>query len=144
MDVLEKNLRYIYFIGSLCLILLTVVACQGGTDAADAFAALPEGSAERGEALFTESIEGAPTCISCHALDDQRMIGPGMAGYAQRAATTVADQGAGPYSYIAIVNPSAHIADGYGNLMYTEYRSRLDEQQIADLIAYMLSFEGDG
>ncbi|MCA9913378.1 MAG: cytochrome c [Anaerolineae bacterium] len=101
--------------------------------------ALPEGDAERGAALFSESINGAPTCSSCHALTDERMTGPGLAGYSERAASQVEGESAEEYTYQSIVRPSAHLVEGYGNLMYAEYRSRLSEQQVADLMAYLLT-----
>lgn len=122
---------------SLTLVLL-LTACQPQPDPVEAVAALPEGDPTRGETLFAEAIGGTPTCISCHLLTDQADIGPGMAGYGDRAGSTVPDQSAEVYSYVAIMNPADHIVAGYGNVMYSEYRSRLNEQQVADLIAYML------
>lgn len=102
-------------------------------------ASLPEGDAERGAELFTERVNGTPACISCHALSDESRTGPGVAGYGEIAGSRVGGQSAEEYTYQAIVRPSAHLVEGYGNLMYAEYRSRLSEQQIADLMAYLLT-----
>jgi len=124
-------------VAALLSVLLLVAACQ--SQPVD-LSSLPEGDAARGEALFEESVNGAPTCASCHALTDERRIGPGMAGYADVAGERVEDQSAEEYTYVAIMNPAQHIVEGYTNLMYTEYRTRLSDQQTADLMAYMLTF----
>lgn len=134
---------------SLFIIVLVLSACGSSSidieEVRAELAALPEGSAERGEALFAESINGMPSCISCHALGDDRdgLAGPPMGGYPERAGSTIEEQNAELYTYTATVYPASHIVSGYGNLMYTEYGSRLNDQQIADLIAYMLNPTGD-
>jgi len=126
----------------LMLLLLTLIlaACGGGgTDPADVVAELPDGDPVRGAALYVEAINGAPTCQSCHALDESSGgVGPSLGGYAERAANEVSGQNAEVYTYIAIIKPADHIVDGYGNLMYTEYRSKLEARDIADLIAFLL------
>ena len=120
-------------------VMVTILAaCQASSDVSETVAALPDGDPARGETLFAESIDGAPTCTSCHALTDASGIGPGLAGYAEIAGNRVDGQSAEVYTYITIMTPSDYIVNGYGNLMYAEYRSRLDEQQVADLIAFML------
>lgn len=119
----------------LCAFLLLLSACEA--ESVD-LSTLPEGDAQRGEALYNESINGAPTCLSCHLLSDERLIGPGLAGYAEVAGMRVEGQSAEEYTYLAIVRPAAHIVSGYSNLMYAEYGSRLSDQQIADLMAYLL------
>jgi mono/diheme cytochrome c family protein len=126
------------------LVLLTACGSAGGKGADSAndtagFAALPAGNAAAGETLFIESINGAPTCVSCHALDDRQLIGPGVQGYAAVAGTRVAGQSAGEYTYLSIVQPAAHLVSGYGNIMYPLYGQRLTNTQIADLIAYLLT-----
>ncbi len=123
------------FIAILTTLLLLAACGSQPLDLSD----WPEGDPARGEMLFAESINGAPTCISCHALSDQGGVGPGLAGYAEIAGERVEGQSAEAYTYLAIVRPSAHIVSGYGNLMYAEYRSRLSDQQVADLMAYLLN-----
>ena len=122
---------------AIALILL-VAACQSRPESGDALAALPDGDASSGETLFAEAINGAPACSTCHVLTDERKVGPGMADYADRAGNTVDGQSAEAYTYEAIINPAAHIVESYGNVMYTEYGRALDDQQVADLIAYLL------
>jgi cytochrome c553 len=120
----------------IALGLLILAGCQ---NADDEFASLPAGDVANGEVLYNEVINGAPTCASCHHLDDQRMIGPGLGGYAQVAGERVEGQSAELYTYNSIVYPARYLVDGYQNVMYTEYGTRLSDQQIADLVAYMLT-----
>lgn len=100
---------------------------------------LPEGDPARGEALFTEVINGSPSCITCHSVGSERGGGPGLLGYGERAGGIVAGESAEEYSFNSIVLPAKHIAQGYSNAMYRQYAEKLSLQEIADLIAYMLS-----
>lgn len=110
-------------------------ACTTGDDR---FERLPEGDAMRGEALYTRTISGAPACSTCHALDDTPMAGPSLAGYGNIAGQRVEGQSAEYYTYEAIVLPARYLVEGYGNLMYAGYGRALNDQQLADLIAYLL------
>ncbi len=103
------------------------------------YASLPIGDATRGEVLYTESINGAPTCSACHALSDEALVGPSLAGYGDLAASRVEGQSAEDYTYNAILRPAVHIVQGYGNVMYTEYGFKLSDQDTADLIAFLLT-----
>jgi cytochrome c551/c552 len=120
----------------LFVTLLLISACQARHSDPAAYAA---GDAERGASLFTQSINGAPTCSSCHTLSDTSLVGPGMAGYGERAAQAVSGQDAITYTFYSIVAPSRHIVPGFVNMMYLEYERKLDQGQIADLIAFLLS-----
>lgn len=99
---------------------------------------LPIGDAEQGSRLFEQTINGAPACSSCHQINDEDLVGPGLAGIMQRAASH-SEEYASPqeYLYISIVRPSKTIADGYSNMMYAEYKSKLSDQDIADLLAFL-------
>lgn len=119
---------------ALCLLLLT--ACSTPEVR---YADLPAGDAGRGMALFNESITGAPTCASCHLLTEARLTGPGMAGFKAHAGARVAGLSAEDYTVQSIVRPAAYIVDGYPNSMYANYADRLSKQQIADLVAYLLT-----
>jgi cytochrome c553 len=119
-------------------LLLLVSSCSNANSLADVDA-LPAGNAEQGAVLFAESINGAPACASCHHVTDEPLVGPGMAGYSQRAATTVEGLSAAEYTYDSIVRPSNHIVNGYANLMYAQYTSKLTNQALADLITYLLT-----
>jgi mono/diheme cytochrome c family protein len=99
------------------------------------------GDAERGAALFTQNIGGQPACSTCHALDSIRLVGPGMAGIAIRATERVAGQTAVEYLHTSIVNPGAYVVEGFPNVMPATFAQVLSEQQINDLVAYLLTLD---
>ena len=120
------------------LIVLLSAAC--GTPPPATFAELPAGNAERGAQLFSEKINGAPECSSCHALDGSVLVGPSLQNYV--AIAPVADAGASSpeeYAFTSITQPGAFVVNGFGNTMYAQYQRQLAPQQIADLIAYLLT-----
>ena len=121
-----------------CLFLLLIAACSPANSSAT-MADLPPGNADNGEVLFAQSIGGAPACTTCHHLDDTKLVGPGLQGYAERAIIRVAEVSAEDYTYTSIVQPAAHVVEGYVNTMYPQYAQRLTPQQTADLIAYLLT-----
>ena len=108
---------------------------------------LPPGDAERGRALA----EGALGCAACHT---QTPVGPawaasgdqpalaeragariGQADYAGEAAT--AEQ----YLLESVMQPNAYLVPGFqAGVMPSNFGERITLQQMADLMAYMLSF----
>lgn len=100
---------------------------DGPEDDGDAAAA---GDVENGEALFVQS------CASCHQAEDG--VGPALTGMGERAATRVDGMSAEEYLHEAIVDPGAHLVEGFGNIMPPVYGDQYDEQQLADLVAYLL------
>lgn len=124
----------------ICIfVLFAVLTACSSVPAADAVENLPPGDAERGAVLFAESIGGAPACSTCHTLDSTTVVGPSFADYAATAPTRVEGVTAEAYTYTSIIHPAAHIVSGFGNIMYQQYEQRLTPQQIADLIAYLLT-----
>jgi mono/diheme cytochrome c family protein len=122
----------IIFIG----LALTLVACSTNANSADS---LPPGDAARGAALFTQAINGAPPCATCHTLDSTTLVGPSLKGFAAIASTRKSGTSARDYAYESIVRPPAYLVSGFGNLMYNRYAQRLSTQQIADLVDYLLT-----
>jgi mono/diheme cytochrome c family protein len=118
-----------------------VIVAQAAPAVAETTIDLSSGDAERGAVLFAQPVNGQPACSTCHALDNTRIVGPGMAGIATHAQTRVAGEGAVGYLYTSIVNPSAYVVEGYPNVMPATFADRLDEAQIRDLVAYLLTFE---
>lgn len=99
---------------------------------------LPEGDATNGATLFTESINGVPACSTCHTLDGSVVVGPSMQGYATIAATRT-DLSAEAYTLQSITQPAVHIVEGFPNAMFGQYGQKLSQQQLADLIAYLMT-----
>ena len=95
-----------------------------------------------GEKLFGQSNNGAPNCVSCHAVEGESGgIGPSLAGMAEVAGTRVNGQSAEEYLYWSIVRPSNYLVPGYSNVMYADYETTLEAADIADVIAYILTLE---
>lgn len=97
-----------------------------------------DGDVQRGEAIFRTGTNGAPACISCHALTPGGFgLGPMLVGIGERAAQRVDGLTADDYIRQSILEPSTYIVPGYRNLMYPNYISVLNEQNLADLIAFL-------
>jgi cytochrome c2 len=95
---------------------------------------LAPADALRGEALFMEKYE----CHICH-VEGAGKVGPDIAGIARRAATAHSPLLAAAYLYESIVYPQAHIAGMYQGTMPTNYGSRLSDQDLGDIIAYLFT-----
>lgn len=120
----------------ITLLAFALGACS--PTAIEASDALPPGDVARGAALFTQ-IDGAPACATCHTLDGTPLVGPSLKGIAARASNRVEGQSAEEYIYTSIVSPSAYVVDGFSNSMYPQFARQLVPQEIADLIAYLLT-----
>lgn len=124
------------FVVSLVLLLL-LAACGGE-------AAQPAGETRQGDALIGEQVfatGASPACRSCHSLEPgQRLAGPSLAGIATRA--TASGKSADDFLRQEIVSPNAVIAQGFAaNMMPATYGSQLTQQQLDDLVAYLLTLE---
>ena len=112
------------------------------------FADLPPGDATRGETLYTSNELG---CSSCHL---GGVIGPDTIGTATRAAERVATvpelagYTVGQYFVESILQPNAYIVPNQGSsnysaggisLMQQNYSDRIDTQDLADLVAYLMT-----
>ena len=109
---------------------------------------LPTGDATRGETLYTSNELG---CSSCHL---GGVIGPDTVGTATRAADRIANapELAGytveQYLVESILQPNAYIVPdedsktysaGGISLMQQNYSDRIDSQDLADLVAYLMT-----
>jgi len=124
----------------LILALLGILAaCSSGGRGAASFEELPAGDAARGATLFTESVNGAPACSTCHTLDGSIVVGPSLQGYGAVAGTMVSGKSAEEYTFESIMRPAAFTVSGFANLMYNNYEAKLSSQNVADLIAFLLT-----
>lgn len=104
--------------------------------------ALGAGDPTEGAALFGQpTIAGTPGCVVCHSLEpDVRMVGPSMADAATVAAGAVEGTSAEVYLRQSIVEPNAHVKEGFmPDLMFQDYGDKLSVQQIDDLVAFLLT-----
>lgn len=121
----------------LLLLVIAVAACESEPPSV-VFEDLPPGDAGSGQKLYLQSVNDAPTCASCH--EGEGLLGPNLADYRTVAGDRVDGESAEEYTYWSIVRPTRHVIQGYSNVMYQEYEDVLTEQDIADLIAYLLEF----
>lgn len=101
------------------------------------------GNAERGAILFAEGTgDESPTCASCHkvsANDVGFVIGPILEDISTIAATRIEGVTAEEYLRDSILNPEAFRVPGSRVTMFPDYANYLTEQDVADLIAYLLT-----
>lgn len=127
-------------LAGIVIVLLLLAACAPAAESG--LPDLPEGDPANGEVLFNEVVNGAPSCAGCHLFDTEATaIGPHLVGYAQTAAERVDGQSVYEYTYESIVQPARYVVPGYSSIMYGQYRQSLDDQQLADVIAYLLTLE---
>ncbi len=104
------------------------------------------GDASRGKDLFNKTVIGpksAPGCVTCHSLEPNKtLVGPSLAGVAGRAGSRVSGKSAEEYLRESIVNPNAFVVEGFpSGVMYQNYGKELSEQEIADLVAFLLTLK---
>ena len=121
-----------------------VDALQGG----GAAAATPEPSTGDGGAMDQAALVAlgedtfATECSGCHGAQDG--AGPAFPGMAERAATEVDGMAAEDYLHESIVDPSAHVVEGFSDIMPKAYGTELTDQQIEGLVAYIMAESGGG
>jgi mono/diheme cytochrome c family protein len=106
--------------------------------------ATPVPDPERGQLIYEIGPEGVyePFCANCHTLTDLELFGPGFEGIAARAANRVPGLSAEEYIRQSIVDPGAYIVEGNwpeGEVMPTTYAEEYSEQDINDLVAFLMT-----
>jgi cytochrome c551/c552 len=107
-----------------------------GVDSARVSALLANADASNGAALVT-----AYGCAACHRSPTH--IAPSFVGIAERAATRRPPLSAAEYVYESITNPTAYVVDGFQPAMPPNYPERLTDQELGDIIAYLLSGDAE-
>ncbi len=130
----------------IVVLLLVLAACGGQARSVDKSSKLGQGDPEVGKELFnkTQQLTGAPTCSTCHVINpgEEEIVAPNLSGIALRAEQRVPDQSAEEYLYASIVDPYAYVINGYqDSIMVRNYSDLLTEQQLADLVAYLMTLE---
>jgi cytochrome c2 len=97
---------------------------------------LPQGDSQAGEQIFSET----GGCSACHSLEPgERKVGPSLAGIA-RSTALPADYSPEMYIYEAITSPASFVVAGYpANVMPEGYGRRLSKQELADLLAFLMT-----
>ncbi|MCA9912791.1 MAG: cytochrome c [Anaerolineae bacterium] len=126
------------FVGLVVLLVFVMVGCAPYAPTSIAYEEIPsEGDINRGAELFNAPTNGTTACISCHV--ESNAASPNLEGLADVAASRVEEETAREYVFYSITEPARHITEGFGNAMPNDYDEKLSPQQIADLIAYVLS-----
>jgi mono/diheme cytochrome c family protein len=100
------------------------------------------GDVERGAQLFRQGRAEIPSCSTCHLVMPGQVgfsLGPNLAGISERAETRSEGLAANEYLLQSIVEPQRYIVDGYRDMMYSKYDAHLNEQDLLDLLAYLLT-----
>lgn len=81
-------------------------------------------------------------CGACHSLlPDTTLVGPSLAGIAQRGATRVDGLDARAYLYTSIMRPGDFLVAGFDNLMPSTLAKTLSGEEIDAVVAYLLAQE---
>lgn len=131
--------RLLLFLLLLLLLLLLAACSPEGLDFA--YGDLPPGDPVRGAELYMQSSGGSASCQSCHSLDGVKGAGPPLDGYAGVAGERVKGKSAEVYTFESLLRPSKHLVRGYSNMMPSDYAEKFSRQEIADLIAYLLTLQ---
>lgn len=136
--------RYL-LIAFLLIAVLALAACGGNKESA-APSSTDGGGADvaAGQKIFQETVIGTnPGCSTCHSLEpDKILVGPSLAGIAGRAGSIVSGMSAEEYIHQAIVEPDAHVAEGFTvGSMPAGFDKALSEQQLNDLVAYLMTLK---
>lgn len=103
--------------------------------------AIPAADPARGEVIFTRGVNGSPPCASCHQVTGTNFgfaLGPSLIGIRNRAAARIPGMSAEDYLMDSILHPEDYLVSGYRNIMYPKFADHFSEQDIADLIAYLM------
>ncbi len=126
---------------------LVLAACGGGDSGSEA-TENSVGNVANGEKLFKQTVIGSassPGCITCHSLEPGVvLVGPSHSDIAIRAETAVPGMSAEDYIRQSILEPNAHITEGYAEgVMYQNYAEELPAPNIDDIVAFMLTLRGE-
>ena len=105
---------------------------------------LAVGNPEKGREIFENGGEKYPDkpqyhCVRCHSLDGTEGYGPSLQGISKRAGGRVPDLSAVEYLRQSILEPDAYIIEGFSHQMGRIHSVLLNEEEIDDLTAFMLT-----
>lgn len=133
-------MRFKFFDMLIFLLLLFLSACGGNVPPT------PEeiGNVERGREIFeTGAGITREVCIWCHSLDgtiqNKSHLAPSLLGISELAGDRVSGLSAVEYLKESIVEPAAYVVEGYEPTMDIAYKYLFSEEDLNDLIAFMLT-----
>lgn len=135
-------MRKLMLVIALLVVTAMLLSACGGGGGGTAGA----GDVARGKTLYNKSTIGtksAEGCVACHKYDEKEgkaEKAPYTKGTATRSEKRVAGMSASDYIKESITNPDKYIVEGFNKGdMYQKYSAELSAQEMADLIAYLLT-----
>ena len=125
----------------LLLITLLLVGCGRSVESTATPSSEPalNSAQARGKELFGK-LPG--NCATCHSLQAKMtIVGPSLQGVASRAASRLPGLDARQYLEQSILQPDAHLVEGFGNLMPKDLAKKLTTEEVNDLVEFLLSLE---
>lgn len=81
-------------------------------------------------------------CGACHSTSpDTVIVGPSLAGIAQRGATRIDGLDARAYVYGSVLQPGDYLVEGFDDLMPQDLAKKLTGEELDRVVAYVLSLE---
>jgi len=119
---------------SLLILALLVAACGGGGEGTTA-------DATAGEQVFVQ--DATPPCNTCHPVEGEANgVGPSLAHIATDAATDKPGMTAEQYIRESITDPDVFVVPDFpAGVMPKTYGQQLSQQQLDNLVAYLLSLK---
>jgi cytochrome c2 len=140
------GLLVIISIGFIALFIFASTIPEGGAEVVSEVTAdsymdvvgpiLENADASRGEELITRN-----GCHACHVAGAANNLAPDFSGVAARAAERRQPMQAEAYLYESIVHPEAFTVEGYSAQMPRTYGTILSNQDLGDIIAYLMTFQ---
>lgn len=111
-----------------------LVGCAGGVGSAAQVTPTLTAQERLGRRAFNEH------CSTCHStIPDSIIVGPSLAGVADRAGSRIPGMKAEEYLRMSIEHPGEYVVDGFSDLMPPNISDSLSEEEIDAVIAYLLS-----
>ena len=97
-----------------------------------------------GDLANGESLALTNGCVGCHSLDPNvKMTGPTWHNIGDTAVNRVEGMGPAAYLYHSIIAPDDYVVEGFpGGVMPKNFGDSLSTQELGDLVAYLLSLNG--
>jgi cytochrome c2 len=135
--------RFVFLL--FLVLVLGLAACGGDAEApasgGEEAPAASGGDAAAGEIVFSET--AVPACNTCHSLESGvALVGPSLATIGAEAGSRVSGVSASDYLRESITAPDSFVVEGFASGLMTQgYETQLTEEQIEDLVAYMLTLK---
>jgi len=118
------------FAALLVFIAMLLVACGGETPT------LSDPALIRGQRVFIRE------CATCHSTKPGvNLVGPSLDGIASSAGTREEGMDSRGYIQLSIIKPSEYVIDGFVDQMPATFGSTLTEEELENVIAYLLTLE---